>query len=316
VRIAVSGATGFIGSHLVAELAKRNHTVTGTIEMGQGEPVTSGGLVPVDIASGKGVEEALREADVVCHLAARNHVLKERALDPLAEYRNVNVEGTRYVARAAVRNGARLFVHFSSVKAMADESGDVPLVEETPCKPKTPYGISKLESEEAAREELAGSGTALVVLRLPMVYGPGNKGNLPRMIRWAQRGLPFPLFLPENLRSMVYVGNVVAGVNAVLNSHAAGFTGDTTYILKDELDCSTRMVYSSICRALGATPRFLPLPSALVRFGGRISEDFRKITSSFRVSSAKITRELRFSPPVPLEQGISETVRWYERSAR
>jgi nucleoside-diphosphate-sugar epimerase len=152
-----------------------------------------------------------------------------------------------------------------------------------------------------------------MILRLPLVYGPGNKGNLPRMIRWAENGYPFPIFHPENLRSMVNVGNVVAGIMALLKaSPAAG----TTYILKDREDYSTTMVYSAICNALGKKPRYLSLPSLVVRMGGSLSEDFRKITGSFRVSSAKFEKDLHFTPPFTLEEGIERTVEWYKRSGR
>jgi len=142
----------------------------------------------------------------------------------------------------------------------------------------------------------------------------GNKGNLPRMIRWADHGLPFPLVQPDNLRSMVYVGNVAAAVISALESLCSGKMAEGTYIVKDETDYSTRMIYSSICRELGKTPCFLPLPALLGRFAGAISEDFRKVTSSFRVSSAKIREEIGFVPPVSLEEGIARTVQWYKRS--
>ncbi len=313
MKVVVSGATGFIGSHLVAELERRGYDVTGTVEAGPGVPRPGAKLFLVDIASGRGLEDALRDADAVVHLAARNHVLRERAPDPLAEYRKVNVEGTRNVARAAVRAGARLFVHASSVKAMGEKS-DAVLTEESPCAPATPYGISKRESEEAARAELAGSATALAIVRLPMVYGPGNRGNLPRMIRWAQRGLPFPLFTPDNLRSMIYVGNAVAGIVAILEGAGAG--PERTYILADRDDYSTRTVYSAVCRALGKTPRFLPIPPWAVRFGAALSDDFRKVAGSFRVSAAKAERELGYSPQFTLEEGMERTVSWCRRSAR
>jgi nucleoside-diphosphate-sugar epimerase len=198
---------------------------------------------------------------------------------------------------------------------MGEGTGEI-LDETAPCLPSTPYGISKLESEEIVRAEADGTGMAVVIFRLPMVYGPGNKGNLPRMIRWADRGLPFPLVQPDNLRSMVYVGNVVAAVKVVLGTHPAGVAAPRTYIVKDDADCSTRMVFSSICRALGKSPRFLPLPAVLGQIAGAISEDFRKVTSSFRVSSAKIRREIGFVPPFSAEEGIARTVQWYKRSVQ
>ena len=108
-----------------------------------------------------------------------------------------------------------------------------------------------------------------------MVYGPRNRGNLPRMIRWADGGLPFPLFQPDNLRSMIYVGNVVAGIMAILKTLPQR---SATYILKDREDSSTRRIYDAICNALGKKPRYLQIPSPAVRVGGWLSEDFRKIT--------------------------------------
>jgi UDP-glucose 4-epimerase len=287
--------------------------VTGTVEPGIERDPADVTLHSVDIRTGDGLAAAFAGADAVIHLAARNHVLRERSKDPLAEYRKVNVEGTRNVLKAASSAGVKIFLHMSSVKAMGEGSEKV-LDEEDDCQPSTPYGISKLESEEVIRAEADGTGMAVVIFRLPMVYGPGNKGNLPRMIRWADRGLPFPLVRPDNLRSMVYVENVVAVVKAVLEAHPAGGAAPRTYIVKDDADCSTRMICSSICRAMGKSPRFLPLPAVLGRVAGAISEDFRKVASSFRVSSAKIHEEIGFVPPVSWEEGIARTVRWYKRS--
>jgi nucleoside-diphosphate-sugar epimerase len=311
-RIVITGASGFIGSHLIPALAKAGYEIAAAVEPGMEGEISEGSIFTVDISTGDGIPDALSGGDVVVHLAARNHVLKDTAKDPLAEYRRVNVEGTRKVVQAAVASGARLFIHFSSIKAMGEESVDV-LNEDSPCMPMTPYGISKLESEEIVCSEADRSRMRAVIVRLSMAYGPRNKGNLPRMIRWADRGLPFPLFQPDNLRSMVYVGNVVAGVLAFLKGTPERVS---TYILKDSEDYSTRRIYSAICRELGKTPRFVPVPPVLVGLGGRISEDFRKITGSFRVSAAKIEKDIGFVPPFSLEEGIERTVEWYKRSDR
>jgi len=315
MNVAVTGSDGFIGSHLLPFLSSRGYRCAALTERGLRPGGDGAGRFPVDVASGEGLAEGLKGSEVVVHLAARNHVLKEREKDPLAAYRRVNVEGTRNVLRAAVRAGARWFLHFSSVKSMG-EGGDAVFDEESPCEPSTPYGISKRESEEVVRRVAEESGIGAVIFRLPMVYGPGNLGNLPRMIRWADKGLPFPLVQPDNLRSMVYVGNVAAAVISVLESHCSGKMPRGTYIVKDEMDYSTRMIYSSFCRELGKTPRYLPLPAVLGRIAGAISEDFRKVASSFRVSSAKIREEIGFVPPFSGEEGIARTVQWYKRSAR
>jgi nucleoside-diphosphate-sugar epimerase len=315
LRIVVTGSTGFIGSHIVPTLTKAGCDVKGTVEPGGISGSAEVTVHNVEIRSGDGLALAFAGADAVIHLAARNHVLRERSNDPLSEYRKVNVEGTRNVLWAASAAGAKVFLHMSSIKAMGEGSETV-LDEEGECHPSTPYGISKLESEGIVRSEFEKRDTRVVILRLPMVYGPGNKGNFPRMIRWADRGLPFPLVQPDNLRSMVYVGNVAAAVISALESLCSGKMAEGTYIVKDETDYSTRMIYSSICRELGKTPRFLPLPALLGRFAGAISEDFRKVSSSFRVSSAKIREEIGFVPPVSVEEGIARTVQWYKRSVR
>lgn len=311
MNIVVSGASGFIGSHLVPALLSEGHRVAAVSEPGVSSQASGVRTFFADIASCGGLSEELAGADAVVHLAARNHVLKETEKDPMAAYRRVNVEGTRNVMRSASFAGVKVFVHLSSVKAMGEESEGV-LNEDSPCAPKTPYGISKLESEEVVREESARAGTRAVILRLPMVYGPGNKGNLPRMIRWAERGHPFPLFQPDNLRSVIYVENAVAGILATLKSASARIS---TYLLKDGVDCSTRTIYSAICGELEKKPRFLPVPAAVVRLGGMFSEDFRKITGSFRISSSKVEKEIGFLPPFSFEEGIARTVRWHKRSA-
>ena len=312
MRVVVSGADGFIGSHLVPALANNRWDVVGLVEPQIGKNIEGPRLLAVDIASGMGLDSALHGGNIVIHLAARNHVLHETAHDPLAEYRKVNVEGTRNMIKAAIDAGARMFVHFSSVKAMGEESNKV-FDERDPCLPTTAYGISKLESEEVVHAESGAGGMKAIILRLPMVYGPQNKGNLPRMIQWADRGLPFPLFQPDNLRSMVYVENVVAAILRVLKSAPEGVN---TYIVKDRKDYSTQEMFAAICRELGKTPRFFRVPTTLSRLGGLISEDFRKVSGSLRVTSEKIEKELGFSPPVPFEEGIARTVQWYKRSVQ
>jgi len=313
--VVVTGCTGFVGSHLMPALAKAGYDTSGTVEPDEKSDVVAVELFPVDVCTGNGLTTAFQRADVVVHLAARNHVLRETAKDPLTEYRRVNVDGTRNVLRVAISSGVKGFVHMSSIKAMGEMAEGI-LTENDKCDPRTPYGISKHESEELVRSESRRGGMWSAILRLPMVYGPGNKGNLPRMIGWADRGLPFPLVQPENLRSMVYVGNVVAGVLAVIQNFYSESATQRIFFVKDDVDCSTRMIYSSICRELGKTPRFIRLPPVLGRIAGGISEDFRKVTSSFRVSSAKIREEIGFMPPVSGEEGIARTVQWYKRSVQ
>jgi UDP-glucose 4-epimerase len=311
LKIAVTGGTGFIGSHLLPALAGAGHGVAALVEAGA-QPLPAGvRSVRGDVTTGEGLAETFEGAECVIHLAARNHVMRETARDPLEAYRRVNVEGTRRVVRAAALSGAGLFVHFSSVKAMG-EGGPEPLDEHSPCEPATPYGISKLESEMVVAEEAVSAGMRAVLIRLPMAYGPGNLGNLPRMIRWAERGYPFPDFRSGALRSTIYAGNATAGVLSALGRAPAGVS---TYILADREDHTPAAMFGMISRDLGRTPRFMPVPGFLVRLAGLVSDDFRKVTGPFRVSIRKAEAELGYDPPWSFEAGIAETVAWYRRTS-
>ncbi|MBE0558635.1 MAG: NAD-dependent epimerase/dehydratase family protein, partial [Proteobacteria bacterium] len=294
--VAVTGAGGFIGSILVPALSDAGYSARPLVRIGKGRESGRRDAGEIDVATGEGLDKGFEGADAVVHLAARNQPFRERSKGILSEYRKVNVEGTRNVIRAAASSGVKTIIHMSSIKAMGEGSDGI-LEESGKCDPETPYGISKLESEEVVLSETKGTGMRGIILRLPMAYGPGNKGNIFRMLRWADRGYPFPIFPPDNLRSMIYVGNVAAGVMAVLKSPPVAGAPCSTYILKDSVDYSTRMIYTVMCRAFGKSPRFLPLPKSLARLGSLVSEDFRKTTTSFRVGSEKISRELGFTPP-------------------
>ena len=310
-RIVVTGAAGFIGSHVVPALAKTGYDLISVNAPGHRNVSGGSKSTAVDITTGKGLSGAVDGADVVVHLAARNHILKEIATDPLAEFRRVNVEGTRNVIQAAAASGVKLFVHFSSVKVMGEVSEDV-LDEDSPCRPMTSYGISKLEAEEVVRDVAAKNRIRAVILRLPMTYGPRNKGNLLRMIWWADTGLPFPVVRTENLRSMIYVGNVVSALEAILKRTPEGVS---TYILRDREDYSIRRIFSTICRELGSTARFLPVPRVVLGLGAMFGDDFRSVAGSFRVSSTKAEQEVGFSPRILLEEGLARTIQWYRQLA-
>ncbi len=307
MRVVVTGANGFIGSHLVPSLLGEKIEVTKAIEKESDVPSRIVSSVPVDVVHGDGLREAFTGADAVVHLAARNHVLKETERDPLSAYRRVNVEGTRNVVRACLDAGVRTIVHVSSVKVMGD-GGDGVFDEDSPFRPSTPYAVSKMEAEVVVRDEVKRGGIRAVIIRLPMVYGPRNKGNLLRLIRWASIGLPLPVREPDNHRSMIYVKNVAAGIVAVLRLGPAGVS---TYIIKDDGDRSVREVFTTICRVLGHSPRFIRVHGSMARWLGMISRDLRTITESFRVCSGRIEAEIGFRPEYSFEEGIEGTVSWF-----
>lgn len=327
MRILVTGASGFIGRHLVERLAREGHAVRALIHDHSG-PARWPASVDVargDVRDAGAMKAATAGCEAVFHLAGKAHALTEVRGEEEA-YRAVNVTGTRNVLEAAVAGGAKSFVFFSSVKAMGEEAPEC-RDESSEARPLTAYGRSKLEAEKLVLECGRRTGLGATCLRLPLVYGVGNKGNLFRMIAAIDRGLFPPLPPVHNRRSLVHVTNVVdAAVLAVEKPAAHG----RCYIVTDGRPYSTCELYELICRALGKRiPRWsvpVGLLSAAARVGdlaGRVlrrrmpfdSDTLAKLTGSAWYSSDLITRELGYRPLMTLERALPELIAWY-REAR
>jgi nucleoside-diphosphate-sugar epimerase len=274
-----------------------------------------------DIRDEYAMREAAADCDTVLHLAGRAHAVSE--LDNgKHKHQSVNVDGTRNVLAAAEAAGATAFLFFSSVKAMG-EGGQRCLDETAEPRPTTAYGRTKLEAERLVIEHGSRLKLHAVCLRLPVVYGPGNKGNIYRMIDWTARGLFPPLPEVGNRRSIVHVANVVeAACLAAVSPAASG----QTYIVTDRRPYSSRELYELICKGLGrAIPGWnvpVPLLRGLARAGdaiGRLrrrrfffdSDALEKLVGSAWYSSEKIYRELGYRPSIDFERALPELVAWY-----
>jgi nucleoside-diphosphate-sugar epimerase len=324
----VTGANGFVGRRLVAELLDAGVEVRAMVRApyaGLARPGLS--VVHVaDLSDAAGIRRALEGVDAVVHLAARVHVMREVEPDPLLAFRRVNVEGSRVLLEEAIRAGARSFVYVSSVKAMGEESAS-PFTEFTPPVPVDPYGISKLEAELIVRERAAETGIHAPILRLPLVYGPGVGGNMLRLFQLVDRGLPLPLGGIRNRRSMAFVGNVAAALRALL---ARPEPGSETYLVSDFEDLSTPELIRRIAASLGRPARLVPVPESWFRFVGRVgdlasrvapvplsSAAVHRLLGSLVVDPGKIQRTHGFRPPYTVAEGLRETGRWYlEHAAR
>ncbi|MBA3344995.1 MAG: NAD-dependent epimerase/dehydratase family protein [Gemmatimonadales bacterium] len=313
--ILVTGATGFIGHQLCRTLVESGKRVRGLV---RGPVTLPPGVEPAectDLLDRDAIRSALQGVNAVVHLAARVHVMADRSADPLTEYRRTNVEGTRILLEESLAAGVRKLVLLSSVKAVGEATA-VAWNEETPPAPTDPYGISKLEAERLVHELTAHSALAACVLRLPLVYGPGVRANMLRLFQLVDRGVPLPLGRVHNRRSLAYVGNVVAAIEAVMASPAAA---GHTFFVSDSRALSTPDLIRAIARALGRPARLLPVPEGFLRAArlvpaGRAAAD--RLLGSLVVDSSKLTRITGFSPPYDVERGLRLTARWYrERSA-
>ena len=269
-------------------------------------------MLPVgDIGPATDWQAACSNVDCVVHLAARTHVLRDTGVNSLAEYRRVNFEGTKRLAQTAARSGVKRFVFVSSVKVNGESTTTHPFTERDPPRPEDAYGISKWEAEQALWRIAGENGMEAVVLRPPLVYGPGVKGNLLQLLRAVARGVPLPLASIGNRRSLVFVGNLVDAILASAESSKA--TGNT-YLISDGEDVSTPDLVRALARALEVPARLFPCPTALLKIGAATvgkSAAVSRLTGSLQIDSSKIRRELGWRPRYTVSEGIARMAEWY-----
>lgn len=255
---------------------------------------------------------SLSGVDAVIHLAARVHVMKDKAADPLAEFLKVNLYGMSNLAQQAASAGIKRFVYVSSVKVNGEQTTvNRPFTESDEPDPQDPYGISKWRAEQDLQRIAHETGLEVVIVRPPLVYGPGVKGNFISLLAAIDRGIPLPLAGANNARSLVYVGNLVDALIACATHPAA--TGQT-YLVSDGDDVSTAMLVDMIARSLGRNSRAFNFPPAILRAVATVlgrAEQVDRLFGSLRVNDEKLRRELAWSSPYTLEQGLRATSEWY-----
>ena len=312
--VLVTGATGFVGRSLCTRLLAEGWSVRGTLLASESPAELVSGVEPAPVeplGPDTAWSHVLAGADTVIHLAARVHIMDDPAADPLREFRTVNTEGTRRLAREAARAGVRRLVFISSIKVNGEEA-DAPYTEDSPARASDPYGISKWEAEQALRQIESETGLEVVIARPTLVYGPGVKANFLNMIKVVSRGYPLPLGSITNRRSLTFVGNLVDALTCcAVHPAAAG----QTYLVSDGEDVSTPELIRRTAAALGVPARLLPFPPALMRLAGKLtgrSAAVRRLTGSLAVDSSKIRSDLGWQPPYTLDQGLGETARWFK----
>ena len=319
--ILVTGPDGFVGTALCRELLKCGFAVRGAQWQGGPLPTGAESVVVGDINAATDWSAALEGIDTVIHLAARVHIMKDTAEDPLAAFREVNVDGTRRLAEEAATAGIRRFVLMSTVKVngertdcrpqTADRNNAIPppfFSEASPPAPEDAYGISKWEAEQALHAA-AASGMETVIVRAPLIYGPGVKGNMQSLMKLAASGLPLPLGAVHNQRSLLYVGNLTDFIVRCIDHPAAA---NETFLLSDNHDLSTTELLRSMRQAMGKPPRLIPVPAAWFRMAGRLtgkSAVVDRLFGSLQVDCTKARKLLQWEPPFRVEEGIKAMVR-------
>jgi nucleoside-diphosphate-sugar epimerase len=312
--IVVTGGNGFVGRRLCAELAARGRSVRAAVrELREPDPQA----FPVgDIDADTDWDAALAGAEAVIHCAARVHVMRDSANDPLAAFRAVNLEGTRRLAEVAAAAGVRRVVYLSSIKVNGESTvpGSPFRASDTP-RPSDAYAVSKWEAEQALYEIAARTGLEVVVVRPPLVYGPGVRANFERLMRLVARGAPIPLGSVDNRRSMVGLDNLVDLLIRCVDHPAAA---RQTFLVSDRRDLSTPEWIRMLAVAMGRPARLLPVPPALLRLGGRLAgrgAEVGRLIDSLQLDIAPTCETLDWSPPVSIEEGLSRTVASFRTGA-
>ncbi|MHB9159181.1 MAG: UDP-glucose 4-epimerase family protein [Thiobacillus sp.] len=314
-RVVVTGASGFVGRALCAELLRCGHSVKGTLRQIEGIPALEKGAEPVVVGAINAATDwkaALAGCDVIVHLAARVHVMDDKASDPLAEFREVNTEGTLNLARQAVDAGVKRFVFISTIKVNGEGRDAAYRETDTPA-PADEYAISKWEAEKGLHRIAADTGLEVVILRPPLVYGPGVKANFLRLMRTVARGWPLPLGAIGNRRSLLYLGNFVDAIRlCVEHPGAAG----QTFLLDDGEAVSTPDLIRALAHAMGRPARLLAVPVGLLELAGALlgkRAAVARLAGSLYVDSSAIRSRLGWVVPYSLQQGLAATVADWQR---
>jgi UDP-glucose 4-epimerase len=317
--ILVTGASGFVGLRLCATLAAAGYTVRAAMRR---QSAALEAIVPAicivsvdDIGPTTDWQAALDGVDMIVHLAARAHVMHDSAPDPLAEYRRINVAGSERLARAAAVAGVSRLIYMSSIKVNGESTVNSPFRESDAPAPLDAYGQSKWEAEQALRHVAAETALAVTVLRPPLIYGPGAKGNIARLLRWIERGLPLPFDSIVNRRSLIYIENLVDAMLAVMRHPDPG----GTYLISDAHDLSTPQLIRALARGLDQRPRLLPFPPSLLRLAGACTgqlDAIGRLVGSLQIDASKIAAEVGWRPAHHPEHGLILTAKAYRERIR
>lgn len=314
--ILVTGASGFIGRALCAELSDKNRMFRAVARSITKLHPTAEVVSVGDIGSTTEWGGALVEADTVVHLAGLAHVPSKLQRDNLSDYWEVNALGTARLAKQAAAKGVSRFLYLSTAKVCGDITQNRPFDEKDVSDSKDPYTASKQEAEKFLRGIAMETGMEVVIIRPPLVYGPGVKANFHNMTRWLCKGIPLPLGNIHNLRSLVSLDNLLDFIYLCLNHPMAA---NQTFVVSDGEDISTTELLRRMAQALRVPARLVPVPQGLLELGARVMgrEDLsQRLCASFQVDISKARTLLGWRPPVAMEDALRRSAEYYLSSTQ
>lgn len=307
MEVILTGATGFIGRHLAKSLDNLTDVKLTCAVRRAGSSNCDREVVVNGLDSDTDWSEALTKKLVVIHAAARAHIAKDDLPDPLSEYRKINVDGTLNLAREAASVGVRRFIFISSI-GVNGNINQRPFTEEDRPNPSEFYAQSKWEAEKGLWEIGKETGMEIVIIRPPLVYGPGAPGNFGALTRWVEKGIPLPLGAIRNQRSLVAIDNLVdLIVTCVEHPNAA----NQVFLAGDGEDLSTTELLRGVAQAMGRPSRLIPVPRTLLMCGATLlgkKAVAQRLLGSLQVDISKARQLLGWEPPVTVTEGLNKAV--------
>ncbi len=308
-RILLTGGTGWVGGALLKALREHHHDTMTAVRVASAK-ADAQGVVMGSLDESPVWPQELNNREVVIHLAARVHVMRESTSNPLRAFRAVNTTGTLSLARLAAQAGVRRFIFVSSIKVNGESTEAVhPFIASDTPAPRDPYGISKMEAEQGLRQIADKTGMEVVIVRPPLVYGPGVKANFASLLRTVQRGLPLPLAsVIHNRRSFVALDNLVDLLITCIDHPAAA---NQTFLVSDGEDLSTADLLRRLGEAMNKPARLLPVPPSLLQLGANLlgkGEIAHRLLGNLQVDISHTRDTLNWSPPIPVDEGLRRAV--------
>jgi nucleoside-diphosphate-sugar epimerase len=312
-RILVTGANGFVGRQLCRSLSQKGFWVKAAVRQTAIAPTEEMQYIPVgDIGPDTDWTEALYGVHLVVHLAGRAHIRRDSSANSMAEYERINTLGTIRLAQMAAAAHVKRFLFLSSVKVNGEETHGQPFAETDRPAPLDFYAVSKWKAEEGLLHLHRQGELSVVIIRPPLVYGPGVRANFLQLIRLVDSGLPLPLGKIQNKRSLVGLRNLIEFITVCLHDPSAA---GELFLVSDQEDLSTADLVQRLAVFLGRSPYLLPIPYQFMAIMARImgkQEAFNKLCHSLQVDVEKSRKVLHWNPPFSVNEELEHTIQWYK----
>lgn len=303
----ITGADGFLGAVLVEQLKKQFSSVKSVVRSLDKNESSNGNVIEIGSINGTtDWEKSLVDVDVVVHTAARVHIMSNFSLDPLAEYREINMLSTINLAKQAADSGVERFIFISTIKVNGESTKtDVPFRFDDNFVPTDPYALSKYEAEIGLQKIGKETGMEIVIIRPPLIYGEGVKGNFASLIDLVGKGIPLPFrAIKANRRSLVSVYNLVDLIKVCIDHPKAA---DQVFLVSDDDDISTARMIALMAKVQGKINFSLPVPVFCFNLAGTLlgkSDVVARLVESLQLDIKHTKFTLNWKPPYSVEHGF------------